>query len=69
MAGQGPITVDRPGAPAGPTGTVWPLKEQPWNDKPNPWIQSPESPNEGGRISPPPGGNNGPVTNTNVPLG
>lgn len=55
MAGQGPIDIEKPGSPTGPTGPMWPVKDMPWNDKPNPWIQPPASPNDGGRISPPAG--------------
>jgi hypothetical protein len=67
--------VEMPGCPTGPTGPVWPTKSQPWTDRPNPWPLDPQSPNGGGRISPPAGkdpdgsgpGSTG-VTNTSVPL-
>lgn len=72
---QGPIDVELPGCPVGPTDPMWDIKQKPWGDQPNPWPGAPNSPNGGGRISPPPGkdmdgegpGSTG-VTNTSVPL-
>jgi hypothetical protein len=65
---QGPIDIKKPGAPAGIGSEMWPLKEMPWKDLPNPWPGDPNSANGGGRMSVPPGGSSGPVTNTDVPI-
>lgn len=55
MSGTGPVDVEMPGAPRGPSDPMWPTKDLPWNDQPNPWPSDPARPNEGGRI-PVPGG-------------